>query len=319
MCSARDLGVMMSLASLGLTAEQERLYRYLLRRPHTDLDAAGVDLGMADVRGVAAELRALTLVDGALIAVTPATAVDLLVRRRVEQTQRQLTELTVAWDVLKELAEEHRSGRPVQMVEHLADGPTVTRRMYAMLADDPREFVHMKARALYGGTEYAAAPFKGFLAAGLRSRTLFSACALEDPEQEPYARFWGTLGDLHRVTTEPFRHLAVVNRSVVFVQADPVDPKAGALQIRQPGAVAMLSEVFEGMWARARDLDDLPLSPTEQRVLHALTCHDTDEAAARALNVSVRKFRAHVADLMSRLDASTRFQAALLAKERGWL
>jgi DNA-binding CsgD family transcriptional regulator len=35
--------------------------------------------------------------------------------------------------------------------------------------------------------------------------------------------------------------------------------------------------------------------------------------------VSVRKFRAHVADLMARLGAATRFQAALLAKERGWL
>ncbi|MEV0196784.1 hypothetical protein [Nonomuraea sp. NPDC050691] len=309
----------MSLASLGLTTEQERLYRYLLRKPHANLDAAGVELGMADGRGVAAELRALRLVDEALTVVTPTAAVDLLVRRRVEQTQRQLTELTVVWDVLKELTEEHRSGRHVQMVEHLTDGPTVTRRMYAMLGDDPGEFVHMKERALYRGTEYAAAPFKGFLAAGLRSRTLFSAQALEDPEQKPYARFWHTLGDLHRVTTEPFRHLAVVNRSVAFVQADPADPKAGALQIRQPGAVAMLAEVFEGMWARARDLDDLPLSPVEQRVLHALTSHDTDEAAARSINVSVRKFRAHVADLMARLGASTRFQAALLARDRGWL
>jgi hypothetical protein len=30
----------------------------------------------------------------------------LLVRWRIEQTQRQLTELTLAWDVLTELAEE---------------------------------------------------------------------------------------------------------------------------------------------------------------------------------------------------------------------
>ncbi|RVX39071.1 hypothetical protein EDD27_1408 [Nonomuraea polychroma] len=309
----------MSLASLGLTADQERVYRYLLRNPHADLEATGVDLVMPDVRGVVAELRALCLVDGTLAAVTPAAAVDVLVRRRLEQTQRQLTDLTLAWDVLTELAEEHRSGRPVQLVEHLPSGSAVTRRMRDQLADHPGEFMHVKVRALNVARDHEDKPLERLLARGLRSRTLFPAHVLEDPEQEPYARHWHARGDLHRVTTEPVRHLAIVNRSAAFVQADPANPKAGALQIRQPGVVAMLAEVFEGMWGRARELDDLPLSPMEQRVLHALTCHDTDEAAARSVNVSVRKFRAHVADLMARLGAGTRFQAALLAKERGWL
>jgi DNA-binding NarL/FixJ family response regulator len=35
--------------------------------------------------------------------------------------------------------------------------------------------------------------------------------------------------------------------------------------------------------------------------------------------MSLRKYRTHVADLMGRLGASTRFQAALRARERGWL
>ncbi|MFD0474624.1 hypothetical protein ACFQ0B_45105 [Nonomuraea thailandensis] len=50
--------------------------------------------------------------DGTLTALAPAAAIDVLVRRRIEQTHRQLTELTLAWDVLTELTEEHRSGRP---------------------------------------------------------------------------------------------------------------------------------------------------------------------------------------------------------------
>jgi hypothetical protein len=94
--------------------------------------------------------------------------------------------------------------------------------------------------------------------------------------------------DLHRVTTEPVAHLAVVNRTVAFVQVDPAQPRSGALQIRQPGVVVALAGLFEGMWSRARDLDELPLSPIEQQVLHALTCHDNDETAARSLNVSVQ-------------------------------
>ncbi|MEV0145606.1 MULTISPECIES: helix-turn-helix transcriptional regulator [unclassified Nonomuraea] len=306
----------MSLASLGLTDEQEHLYRYLLRHPHLDADA--VDLVMPEARRVLAELRAFGLVGDALTALPPAAAVDLLVRRRIEQTRRRLTELTLAWDVLTELAEEHRSGRLVQMVEHIPDGPAVTRRMRALLAENPGEFAHVTTRA-HSSTPYDHRPFQRLLARGLRSRTLFPARVLADPAQDPHTRSLHALGDLQRVTVEPTRHLAIVNRAVAFVQADPHGPEAGALEIRQPGLVAMLADVFDGMWDRARDLNDLPLSPAERQVLHALTRHDTDETAARSLNISVRKFRAHIADLMARLGAATRFQAALQAKERGWL
>ncbi|MFC4014186.1 hypothetical protein ACFOY2_43650 [Nonomuraea purpurea] len=38
------------------------------------------------------ELTALGLVDEAMTALTPADAIDLLVRRRLEQTQRRLTD-----------------------------------------------------------------------------------------------------------------------------------------------------------------------------------------------------------------------------------
>ncbi|MFG3708672.1 hypothetical protein ACGF7U_28635 [Micromonospora sp. NPDC047670] len=306
----------MSLAGLGVTAEQERVYRYFLRRPHADLATAAAELDIPGLSATVAELRTLGLISGSLVATKPAVAVDLLVRRRVEQTQRQLTELTTAWDVLTELAEEHRSGKAVHLVEHIPDGPGVTQRMNAVMAGAPEDFMYMKPLATYSSSP---GPLHTLLAAGLRCRTLFSAQALRDPRQARHARLWHARGDLHRVTSEPVRHLAIVNRSVAFVQADPAGPEAGALQIRQPGLVAVLVDVYEGMWSRARDVDDRPLSPVEHQVLDALTRYDTDDAAARALNISVRKFRAHVADLMARLGARTRFQAALYARDRGWL
>ncbi|GAA3683947.1 hypothetical protein GCM10022224_055720 [Nonomuraea antimicrobica] len=181
-----------------------------------------------------------------MTALTLADAMDLLVRRRLEQTRRQLTVLNMAWDVLTELTEEHRSGRPVQMVEHIPDGPAITRRLRAMPADDPGELTHLKIRARSATSGYDDTPFRRLLARGLHSRTLFPAQALADPDQEPYARYCHALSDLHRVTTEPIRHLAIVNRRVAFVQANPADPQAGALHIRQPGVVAMLADVFDG-------------------------------------------------------------------------
>lgn len=62
-----------------------------------------------------------------------------------------------------------------------------------------------------------------------------------------------------------------------------------------------------------------PLSEMERRVLLAMCTVGKDEAGARELGVSVRTYRRHVADLMQLLGAASRAQAALLARERGWV
>ena len=64
---------------------------------------------------------------------------------------------------------------------------------------------------------------------------------------------------------------------------------------------------------------DEALSAAELLLLALLGDGLKDEAVARALGVSVRTVRRMVAELMHRLDARSRFQAALLAQRRGWL
>ncbi len=44
-----------------------------------------------------------------------------------------------------------------------------------------------------------------------------------------------------------------------------------------------------------------------------------DEIGARALGVSVRTYRRRIADLLTTLNAGNRAQAALAARERGWI
>ncbi|MEU4546604.1 hypothetical protein [Nonomuraea dietziae] len=69
----------MNLASLGLTAEQERVYRYFLRVPHADLGAAAEELGVHHLSAVVDRLKTLGVIDVSLAAVSPAKAVDLLI------------------------------------------------------------------------------------------------------------------------------------------------------------------------------------------------------------------------------------------------
>jgi DNA-binding CsgD family transcriptional regulator len=65
--------------------------------------------------------------------------------------------------------------------------------------------------------------------------------------------------------------------------------------------------------------DEQALSAAELLLLALLADGLKDEAVARALGVSVRTVRRMVAELMHRLDARSRFQAALLAQRKGWL
>jgi DNA-binding CsgD family transcriptional regulator len=310
--------VALNLASLGLTAEQERVYRYFLRVPHADLDAAAEELGVHHLSAVVDRLKTLGIIDVSLASVSPAKAVDLLIRRRVEQTSRELNQLSAAWDIVRDLTEEQRSGRPVELVERIEGVENVNRRI--------REFSSAKEVMNIANVVRAMSPddekvrrFRKRLSAGLVSRTLVSEKALSVPGWLESAREGHALGDLCRVSPEWSRQVLIISRSVAFVQIDPADRTVGALLIRQPGTVAILVDMFEGMWARARELNEPELTPIEQQVLQSLALHDKDETAARALNISVRKFRTHVAELMERLGAGNRFQAALLAKERGWL
>lgn len=298
----------MTLDRLGLTPDQERVYRWLLLERNRTAALAPAD------RLVLGELRKLGLLDDDLSAVSPVTAVDVLVRRRLSEAQRQFAELGAAWDALREWGEEHRTGKPAGSVEFLPGGGESGRRIQRLLAREPDELLSIQADSRHRPFWRTLAGYERQLAAGLRSRVIFPIDAMEDPAQVAHARRRHALGELHRATTQQIGPLAIVNRSVVFVATGPGDD---VIQIRHTGLARLLVGVFDRMWALAHDVAEPPFSPTELRVLHALTCHDTDESAARSINISVRKFRAHVAAVMDRLGARTRFQAALLVKEKG--
>lgn len=65
--------------------------------------------------------------------------------------------------------------------------------------------------------------------------------------------------------------------------------------------------------------DEHGLSAQEQQLLKLLASGLTDEAAGKRLGVSLRTVRRHMAALMERLNATSRFEAGLKAAQRGWL
>lgn len=120
----------------------------------------------------------------------------------------------------------------------------------------------------------------------------------------------------------PCRMLVVDGRTVVA----PVDVHAeerGAVVTSAQGLgtsmLALARRIFASGVQLADEEQDTAPSPLEVLVLRALLTGDTDRAAAHRLGISDRTYRRYVASLTDKLGAGSRFQAGVLAAQRGWV
>ncbi|WP_326595048.1 helix-turn-helix transcriptional regulator [Streptomyces sp. NBC_01803] len=127
-----------------------------------------------------------------------------------------------------------------------------------------------------------------------------------------------------RVSGQPLPSFAVLGRTIVILHTSAPGQRV-CLAVREPNTVrslyALFDAVFHGavQWTLAAGFafdDDGEDSPLRE-VLGMLAAGHTDEVAARALSMSVRTYRRHVAEAMQRLGASSRFQAGLRAAALG--
>ncbi|WP_328911080.1 helix-turn-helix transcriptional regulator [Streptomyces sp. NBC_00234] len=133
-----------------------------------------------------------------------------------------------------------------------------------------------------------------------------------------------TAGAEIRISPAPPAHETIVVDGRLAVLAAP-RPTAGEARtynvVQEPTVVAGVRALFETAWETSTDLatyrrNPFPLLDEGQRaVLRSLAAGHTDEAASRLLGVSLRTYRRRVASLMTALDARSRFQAGLRARE----
>ncbi|MEI5033689.1 DNA-binding response regulator [Streptomyces sp. S1A(2023)] len=137
--------------------------------------------------------------------------------------------------------------------------------------------------------------------------------------------------ELQRVTRS--RHVIAGLRAEQGARTPPPDIAGGALLAHRSGLVSSIVSLCERIRDQAADDPSWAGDGTEsgegagaprpsgieRRVLVSMCTVGKDEAGARELGVSVRTYRRHVADLMQTLGAASRAQAALLARERGWI
>ncbi len=108
----------------------------------------------------------------------------------------------------------------------------------------------------------------------------------------------------------------------------PSDTAPTALAIvHEPALVSWFVAMFEALWADAVPLSELlgrdqsatELDQTRVAILRLMGEGEKDEAISRKLSVSVRTCRRHIADYMTQVGATSRFQAGVIAAREGHL
>ncbi|WP_433496277.1 hypothetical protein ACQP1K_14865 [Sphaerimonospora sp. CA-214678] len=328
----------MDVSVIGLSPRYVEIYRYFLRNRGEGVGAARQALGLDPdaVEDAVEALERLSLLDlrdrHRVVAADPRIGVERLVERRLDELNAEIRRVLAARDAISVFVKDRQQGEQTATaldIERVEGLDQVRQRL-----DDLGFFSYKETLCLHpggplsrGAIETALPLDTRSLRRGLEVKAVYHPEALDDPLMSAYLRDLVNLGGQVHITEEPMDRMVVFDRSVAVVPIHPKESSRGALLVREPGLVSQLVAYFDGVWESATDLREFTepsaepplLSELEKRVLKVLATADKDEVAAREIKVSVRTYRRYVADLMARLGAANRFQAALRAKEENWI
>ncbi|WUE88229.1 helix-turn-helix transcriptional regulator [Streptomyces sp. NBC_00490] len=327
------------MSVFGVSATEEDIYRHFLRNPDTPVDGIHLRLHIDPdtarrCLGRLCELGLLqsTGTDELISPTDPEVALARLVDVRLHELHQELQRVTRSRHVVDGLRAElgARSPSP-QGIEQLEGLAEIRDRIddLAFFARDEILSVEPYTSMSPENIERSRPLDLRCLRRGVRIRSVVVREVLEDGPTAGYLRELLSHGAMVRVVEDTTERILVYDRAAALVPLDPQDTSRGALLANNNGIVANIIALFEKIWDEAEDLAKVDLtdgenvasglSGTEQRVLALMCSVGKDEEGARELGVSVRTYRRYVADLMEMLGAASRAQAALLARERGWI
>lgn len=127
-----------------------------------------------------------------------------------------------------------------------------------------------------------------------------------------------------RVSRMPPLSVLIVDSRIALVRADSAVRQQASV-IQAAAVIHSLQALLDNVWKNATavsdpiDFGDHARAGTFRHVLECLRAGVTDEAAAREVSMSIRTYRRYVAEIMSLLNADSRFQAGVRATELGLL
>jgi predicted transcriptional regulator len=325
----------MVLSVLGLTPDEEQIYRYLVGSEDMTAEKAAADIGRdrfeVDRILAALESRGLAVMDpatGEVTAAPPAVALGALLRQ-------QRDELNAAERDLLALADKHRLGAvsraTADLVEVITDLGAVRHRFAQIQQAARHEVRSMMVPNL------SVVPFQENSAGeagvrrGVRYRAIIDREVLAQPGMPAMVAEALTEGEEIRVIERVPVKLVIADSDMAMVPlVSGQNTAPESVLVRASGLLDALVEYFEATWARAYPLtanatgdgvvetDPDRIDEADAQVLTLLLAGLTDQAVASQLGTSLRSVQRRIAALMDRAGVTTRIQLGWHAKSNGW-
>lgn len=320
---------------LGLSPPEQGLYETLLPRPpvtHAELVDLAADwtdhIGPTVDRLQHLDLLTVVGTDPPRYVVTPPqTALGSLLggrdRELMHAHQRMLALSTRFHEV-------HGVPGPAERVE-VVRGPELIERHLTDIIRSARHHLRMCDAPPYAALNQLVQnrTVGEALNRGVCCQVLYDRAALDHPGRVASIARCIEAGEQARVTEAPMK-MVLSDRPLGMLQLDvDVAPSEQVLIVRDPALLTALTTLFDLYWERAVPLHighagaatspPVQISDDDGNLLSLLVSGLTDRAVADHLGWSERTVRRRVSDLMSRLDARTRFQAGYQAVALGWL
>lgn len=139
--------------------------------------------------------------------------------------------------------------------------------------------------------------------------------SLEEPTRRSLLNELLRRGAEIRISPHAPRGLLIVDGIAAVACDNPVSNMADCTQTRSKAVITLLQQFADIAWRTSLGLEASTTVNQGARldVLHHLCSGHKDEVSARLLNMSLRTYRRHVADLLKMLGASSRFEAGARA------
>jgi DNA-binding CsgD family transcriptional regulator len=314
----------MSLRALGLDADEERVYRLLVRAPGTAL-AELADAGEAPT--VRRALRSLegkgmvTRAPGRVIRYSPNrpdVAVESLIRQRQDELNRARVTAAELMDDLAAAARAQERSDLVEVVSGQAAAVAVNEQIERVATRE----IMATAQGPYPSSGDNVVELEN-MSAGIAYRVLYDASAIETLGEHVLRHV--DAGEQARVVeTLPCR-MTIADRSIGFVVLSQSPDVVQFATLRPSPLLDSLLAMFEALWASAVPLGGVarPGRPVAGEVdlelLQLMVAGLSDQAIARRLGVSVRTVRRRFGAQCKLLSVRTRFQAGAQGARRGWI
>ncbi|MGW7303388.1 LuxR C-terminal-related transcriptional regulator [Streptomyces sp. NPDC054829] len=314
------------------------VYGYVMSGTVVTSDEVALALGLVpeEADGVLAELLNMGLVrrsenvTGGFVAVNPEAAaatvlgpLEQTIREQYAAVERAKQRLSEFVPLYQAQAKERERRADIELIVDLAD----VRAAIAGFAENCQ--VEVLTSHPGGGRraevlEEAVGRDERMLRRGVRMRTLYQHTAQFSPGTRTYVDRVTRLGAEVRTLDDRIMRFLVFDRKIAVIAVQ--DDNNAAVVVRDPDIVHFTVSAFELVWDRAQtfptrwDNEELAAIADELkvRIFRLLSEGLTDQVIAKRMGMSVRTCRRHIAEVMSRLGAESRFQAGYLLGTGGW-